>query len=65
VKYGATFYSCHTAFDTCCCEVIKPIMVFINEENTIYMKKSPEIYLIILPFTNINIGLDTQFLKIS
>jgi hypothetical protein len=21
VKYGATFYSCHTAFDTCCCEV--------------------------------------------
>jgi hypothetical protein len=21
VKYGATFYSCHTALDTCCCEV--------------------------------------------
>jgi hypothetical protein len=21
VKHGATFYSCHTAFDTCCCEV--------------------------------------------
>jgi hypothetical protein len=20
-KYGATFYSCHTALDTCCCEV--------------------------------------------
>jgi hypothetical protein len=21
VKYGATFYSCHTALDTCCYEV--------------------------------------------
>jgi beta-glucosidase/6-phospho-beta-glucosidase/beta-galactosidase len=21
VKYGATFYGCHTALDTCCCEV--------------------------------------------
>jgi hypothetical protein len=21
VKYGATIYSCHTALDTCCCEV--------------------------------------------
>jgi hypothetical protein len=21
VKYGATFNSCHTALDTCCCEV--------------------------------------------
>jgi hypothetical protein len=21
VKYGATFHSCHTALDTCCCEV--------------------------------------------
>jgi hypothetical protein len=21
VKYGATFYTCHTALDTCCCEV--------------------------------------------
>jgi hypothetical protein len=21
MKYGATFYSCHTALDTCCCEV--------------------------------------------
>jgi hypothetical protein len=21
VKYEATFYSCQTAFDTCCCEV--------------------------------------------
>jgi hypothetical protein len=21
--YGATFYSCHTALDTCCCEVYK------------------------------------------
>jgi hypothetical protein len=23
VKYEATFYSCHTALDTCCCEVLK------------------------------------------
>jgi hypothetical protein len=21
VKYGANVYSCHTALDTCCCEV--------------------------------------------
>jgi hypothetical protein len=21
VKYGATFYSCHTALDTCCCKI--------------------------------------------
>jgi hypothetical protein len=21
VKYGANYYSCHTALDTCCCEV--------------------------------------------
>jgi hypothetical protein len=21
VKFGATFYSCHTALDTCCCDV--------------------------------------------
>jgi hypothetical protein len=21
VKYGATFYNCHTSLDTCCCEV--------------------------------------------
>jgi hypothetical protein len=21
VKYGATFYTCHTALDICCCEV--------------------------------------------
>jgi hypothetical protein len=24
VKFGATFYSCHTALDICCCEVQKP-----------------------------------------
>jgi hypothetical protein len=23
LKYGTTFYSCHTALDTCCCEVSK------------------------------------------
>jgi hypothetical protein len=22
VKYGATFYGCYTALDTCCCDVL-------------------------------------------
>jgi hypothetical protein len=26
VKYGTTFYSCHTALDTCCCEVSKALL---------------------------------------
>jgi hypothetical protein len=31
VKYGATFYGCHTALDTCCCGLwLKWFMLTLN-----------------------------------